>query len=134
VEHLQICKVPICVIQVVEAATGQVKQTLAGVSHSVLLNAISCTVLQNYIVDFRLPVQSEYLALCLTIIILQDTEPITALAFGSTADTLYSASRSLQISSWDIPSGLCKKTWKVGYSLLHTNFDAYICITHGPIG
>ena len=39
---------------------------------------------------------------------------MTALCFGVEQYTLYSSSRSLQLRCWDLRSGQCIHSWKVG--------------------
>lgn len=42
-----------------------------------------------------------------------DTEPITAIVYSPDGNTLFAASRSLQIKHWDLSSQACLRSWKV---------------------
>ncbi|XP_024403982.1 protein TORMOZ EMBRYO DEFECTIVE [Physcomitrium patens] len=41
-----------------------------------------------------------------------DTEPITAIVYSPDGNTLFAASRSLQIKHWDLSSQACLRSWK----------------------
>lgn len=46
--------------------------------------------------------------------VLQDSEPVTALAYSPDGSRIYTASRSLQQRAWDVESARVLRTWKVG--------------------
>jgi WD40 repeat protein len=43
----------------------------------------------------------------------QDSEPVTALAYSPDGSRIYTASRSLQQRAWDVESARTLRTWKV---------------------
>ena len=45
--------------------------------------------------------------------VLQDSEPVTALAYSPDGSRIYTASRSLQQRAWDVESARVLRTWKV---------------------